>query len=456
VGTTGGTSVDGAGRSPLAADLTVVEIGSPGANGSPGARAGGLVTAEPGRPGEPTLRWSSRTHSIAGVQDELEKIWGSISLATSAAPGRGLDGTPGGSSDERRVAARSSVMNLVVVAGRGEIGQRAAAVIQGLTGRHPSRTIIVTPADPDGPPWLDAQVQAHCVLPTADSPETCAELIYLTAGGESGQHLAGLIAPLLVHDLPVTVWWPNEPRLESRPTRDLLVMADRVLVDGAGWSGDGLKRLAELARLPEMYGIEIADFALLRQARWREAIASSFDLPRLLPFLATIRSITVRYAAHDGTPGATNVVKPLYHLAWLASRLGMIVVEPLAAGEWAWSGYRGVLRAGRRRVALALEPLESAHPGGTTLEVEIDAARGSHHLEVRVTGQSDGITVATTVEGGRMPDRHYLEPRRQEHELLAETLEDEAAHPITAEALAMAAALVGQPLPGHHAGQRAA
>jgi hypothetical protein len=73
-----------------------------------------------------------------------------------------------------------------------------------------------------------------------------------------------------------------------------------------------------------------------------------------------------------------------------------------------------------------------------------------------VTGQSDGITVATTVEGGQMPDRHYLEPRRQEHELLAETLEDEAAHPITAEALAMAAALVGQPLPGHHAGQRAA
>jgi hypothetical protein len=150
------------------------------------------------------------------------------------------------------------------------------------------------------------------------------------------------------------------------------------------------------------------------------------------------------------------VVKPLYHLAWLASRLSMTVVEPLTAEEDPWGGYRGTLRAGRRRVALALEPLESRYAGGTTLEVEIGAARGAHRLEARVTGQSDGITVATTVDGSSMPDRHYLEPRRQEHEMLAETLEDESAHPITAAALSMAAALVGHPVPGHHAGQRAA
>ncbi|HEX7951419.1 MAG TPA: glucose-6-phosphate dehydrogenase assembly protein OpcA, partial [Candidatus Limnocylindrales bacterium] len=209
--------------------------------------------------GEPVLRWSSRTHSIAGVQAELERIWSSISLTTPARDGeRTSHGPPGVSGGERRVAARSSVMNLVIVAGRGETAERAAAVVQGLTGRHPSRTIIVTPADPDGPPWLDAQVQAHCVLPSKDSPETCAELIYLTAGGESGQHLAGLVAPLLVHDLPVTVWWPAEPRFESRPVKELLDVADRLIVDGAGWSGDGLDRLAELARLPAQHGLEIA------------------------------------------------------------------------------------------------------------------------------------------------------------------------------------------------------
>ena len=56
-------------------------------------------------------------------------------------------------------------MNLVVIARRPETGEHAAAIIRMLAGRHPSRTLIVSSADPDGPSWLDAQIQAHCVLP---------------------------------------------------------------------------------------------------------------------------------------------------------------------------------------------------------------------------------------------------------------------------------------------------
>ena len=42
------------------------------------------------------------------------------------------------------------------------------------------------------------------MVPSETSPETCSELVYLTCGGESGQHMAGIVAPLLIHDLPVT------------------------------------------------------------------------------------------------------------------------------------------------------------------------------------------------------------------------------------------------------------
>ncbi|HYL41161.1 MAG TPA: glucose-6-phosphate dehydrogenase assembly protein OpcA, partial [Candidatus Binatus sp.] len=394
----------------------------PGRSGSGGWIAGG------GEPGQPMLRWSSRARSIEAVQEELGRIWASISLAM-----------PGEDGEERRVAARSSVMNLVVIARRGETAEHAAAIIHGLMGRHPSRTIIATAADPDGPSWIDAQVQAHCVLPSHDAAETCAELVFLTAGGEAGQHLAGCVGPLLVHDLPVTVWWPGEPRFDSPGTRALLRLADRVLVDGAGWSGDGLDRLAALASLSERQAVQVADFALLRQSRWREAIASSFDLPRLRPFLGWIRELSVGYAARDGTPRATNLVKPIYHLAWLASRLGMVVLEPLAAGQKAWSGYRGVLRLGRRRISATLHPIESSARPGTTEEVTLSARRGRETLEVRVTGHADGVTVATTVNGRPMPDRHYLVPRRREGDLLAETIEDGGAAPLTSEALAMAA-----------------
>ena len=142
-------------------------------------------------------------------------------------------------------------MNLVVVARRPEFAERCAATMQELTGRHPSRTIVIRSADPDGPSWFDARVEAHCMIPREDAPETCAETIHVTCGGESGLHLSAIAMPLVVHDLPVTVWWPGEPPFTSRPARDLLAGADRLIVDGSSWSGDGLGRLREMAQLVE-------------------------------------------------------------------------------------------------------------------------------------------------------------------------------------------------------------
>ncbi len=142
-------------------------------------------------------------------------------------------------------------MNLVVIAQQAEDGEHGAAIISQLTGRHPSRTMILSSADPDGPGWLDARITAQCILPRADAPETCAETIYITAGGDTGRHLAAIVEPLLIHDLPVTVWWPGEARLESQQARDVLASADRLVVDGSAWRGDGLARLRELARVAD-------------------------------------------------------------------------------------------------------------------------------------------------------------------------------------------------------------
>ena len=103
----------------------------------------------------------------------------------------------------------------------------------------------------------------------------------------------------IIHDLPVTVWWPGEPPFGSRAATDLLAAADRLVVDGSTWSGDGLERLREMAELAETTGIAVSDFALMRQSRWREAIASIFDDPDFLPYLRSLRRIAVTYATHD-------------------------------------------------------------------------------------------------------------------------------------------------------------
>ena len=436
----------GNGRAGGIGDILAVGSRSPG--------SGRIQLEESARPGEPTLRWLSRAHSIEEIEQELSRIWAEPNLETL------VDGQPG-----RHIAARTSVMNLVVIARRPEVGERCAATIQQLTGRHPSRTMIVSTADPDGPSWLDAQVQAHCVLPREDAAEICAEMIYLTVGGESGRHLDAIVAPLLVHDLPVTIWWPGEPPFGTDQANDLLASADRLVVDGSTWSEDGLGRLAQLAALSDTTAISIRDFALVRQSRWREAIASIFDMPEFLPYLHSLRRIAIAYATHDetGAPGSTNIVKPVYHVAWLGSRLGMRVTRPLtplpgtraartpgggrtkATAAAMWRGLSASLVDGRTEIAVVVRPVLSSMPSGTTLRVELLAERRGSELRADVTAEQETVHVRVWVDGIEALDRPYVAPRRTDVDLLGEAIESGGRDPVTVGTIRMAAALAGGP-----------
>lgn len=407
----------------------------------------------PLRIGEPVLRWSSRAHSIAEIESELARLWAGQDLTTT------VEGESG-----RHVAARTSVMNLIVIARRPELAEHCAATMQALTGQHPSRTVIIGSADPDGPSWVDARVEAHCVLPREDAPETCAEMIHLTAGGEVGQHLAAIVTPLIVHDLPVTIWWPGEPPFGSRPARDLFPLADRLVVDGSTWSGDGLEPLRAMASLLDTTRMAISDFALLRQARWREAIASIFDDPDFTPYLRSLRRVAVTYGTHDeaGAPGTTNLVKPVYHIGWLASRLDLRVMKPLAAvvargpsssgsarvvrGPGAkpvlGRGLVATLSDGRADVAVVMRPVVSKMPAGTTLRMELLAERRGSELRADVTAEAEIVHVRVWLDGVEALDRQFLARRMSEVDLLGQALEASGRDPVESGALQATAALL--------------
>ena len=403
-----------------------------------------------GVPGEPTLRWAGHATSVAEIEEELARIW-ALPQAQAARAG----GT------ERHVAARTSVLNLVVVARSPELGQRAASTLAMATGRHPSRALILVPTDPDGPSWLRADVRAYCMIPRAEAPETCAEQVYVAAGGDAGRHLQAIVAPLLVHDLPVTVWWPGTPPFGTDAATALIRTADRLVVDGSSWTGDGLAQLAALAQLAEP-ALPISDFALMRQARWREAVASVFDLPEYLPYLRSLRRIAVTYATHGGTntEAATNLVKPIYHVAWLASRLELRVVAPLArVGVPAATGLRPappgtppdpgrvlqarLARARGAAIEVLVKPVVSGMPGGTTLRVELLAERRGTELRAEVTAQAETVQVRVWKEGLRTLVRTYHAPRMTDVDLLTEALEAGGRDAIAEETLTTAARLAG-------------
>jgi hypothetical protein len=422
--------------------------------------ASGAVLDAPARPNEPVLRWRSRAHSIEEVETELSRIWAQQNDAT-------MVDANGDEVNDRHVGARTSVMNLVVIAARPEVGERSAATIQRLVGRHPSRTTIVQPADPDGPSWLDALIVAHCIMPRPDAPETCAETIHLICGGEAGRHLDAIVAPLLIHDLPVTVWWPDEPSFGSAPVNDLLVMADRLVVDGSGWRGTGLPQLRKMAAVADRLPLSISDFAMIRQSRWREAIAAIFDIPDFLPYLRHIRRIAVTYGVRDEFGAeTTNIVKPLYHAAWLASRLGMQVTRPLgpmtggvarkpAAGKGGGrlpalanpsGGLSASLRLERTDVAVVIRPVLSTMPAGTTLRIELLADWRGSELRADVTAEQEAVHVRVWQDGVHALERGFNAPRRTDVDLLAEAIEAGGRDTVAVGTLALAAQLASGPL----------
>jgi hypothetical protein len=219
-----------------------------------------------------------------------------------------------------------------------------------------------------------------------------------------------------------------------------------------------------MASLQAATSIAVSDFALIRQSRWREAIASIFDDPDFLPYLRSLRRIAVTYGTHDETcaPGSANLVKPVYHVGWLASRLGLSVVKPLTevtghgpsttsrpvrgpgAKPVIGRGLAATLSDGRSEVGVVVRPVVTTMPAGTTLRVELLAERRGSELRADVTAEAETVHVRVWQDGVEALDRHFLAPRRTEVELLAEAIESGQRDPVGVGALRSAAALTGR------------
>ena len=201
---------------------------------------------------------------------------------------------------------------------------------------------------------------------------------------------------------------------------------------------------------------------MVRQSRWRETIASIFDDPDFLPYLRSIRRIAVSYASHDEeeTPGSTNLVKPVYHVAWLASRLGLRVVKPLASASGpahhpakgrpsartrpvVGRGSVATLSDGRAEVAVVVRPVLSPMPAGTTLRVELLAERRGSELRADVTAEAETVRARVWQDGFEVLDRRFLAPRRSDVDLLAEAIEAGRRDSVSIGTLRTAAEIIG-------------
>jgi glucose-6-phosphate dehydrogenase assembly protein OpcA len=404
-------------------------------------------------PGEPaTSRWHVRASSVSDCVEQLGMIWSTAAEEAESAriseDNRQValgDPRLSGRLDPRRsvrVRMRTSVLTLVVIAPRPETAERALAAINALHARHPSRAIVISPGDFDGPSTMDAHIYAECKLSDRSGAEVCTEQMLIKTGGELSQHLDRVVAPLLIHDLPVVLWWPDDPAFGTRHFQQIAAICDRLLVDSGSFRDDGSRRMAGLAAVVSK-GVSVSDIGWMRLTLWRELLAGLFEHPLLTPEVAHIRSVRIDVAR---PAEILRLSKAAFVCGWLAAMLGWHVVRPLSEAKGSDS-LVGAWRRGRKEIKIELKPvragLASAPRGaGSLVRLEVEAARARREVRARITRQQDHLLATADWNGAQVTRRAgRLEPF-DEMPFIAEALERAGADQVFERALVRAVRFV--------------
>ena len=253
--------------------------------------------------------WGKRAEGVAALEIELARMRRSVSAHARE------QGVP---------EARASVLNLVVFATRDVHARRAAATIDDLAMRHPSRAIVVL-ADRrrEG---VAPGLQMHCRLsgPGGREQVSC-EHILIRARGDVDDRIASAVIPLLLPDLPVFLWWTGTPPLDAPHFEELVGLADRLIVDSGDFARPAgtLPRLHAVARAGHgRHGL--TDFNWTRITAWRELVSQFFDVPAWRPFLDGVTGLRIGFAVDaDGREIHPSQALLLIFLAytWLHSQL---------------------------------------------------------------------------------------------------------------------------------------
>lgn len=211
-------------------------------------------------------------------------------------------------------AVRMSVLNIVAACVDVGSADLASLAVARLGARHPARAIIVV-ADADAEPKIEADVSLQCSA--IDSAQVCAEQVRLTVGGEAAYHLASVVTPLLVPDIPVYLWIIGSPPLEQAFGQDAVAICERLIIDSGAYS-DTAATLALLSRELSAVAdaISLSDIAWERTKVWRERIAQSFEGPQVRGFQHGVTRVEVECG------GVSTSAQAWLIAGWLASRLG--------------------------------------------------------------------------------------------------------------------------------------
>jgi glucose-6-phosphate dehydrogenase assembly protein OpcA len=282
---------------------------------------------------------------------------------------------------------RNCVLNLVVTVGDRHRAEACDRLVGSLAASHPLRAILLHLEGGGGPGSLDAEITSEAHQLVSGFPVQ-REQVLLHVRGDAGQHLASLVEPLLVPDVPTYVWWSGRESLRGARLREAIGFSDVLVVDSERFEHavEGMLELVALTRDPDA-GVGVVDFRWARLKPWRDAIGQFFGPADRRALLRGLREVS----AEAGGTGPDSRVSAALLAGWVFGALG-----------WPLAG----VTAGDGVTEAAAEA-----DGGHRARVAIRSVAGDrlHHgelLAVRLTGRSGHRAFALSIEHDPAGDHH--------------------------------------------------
>jgi len=199
-------------------------------------------------------------------------------------------------------------------------------VLQFLLGKRPARIITIERARAA---TTEIGVSGRC-YPDRRNRGVCFEEVRIQSGDDGVGADPGVWAPLVIRDLPVFAWMPDdveESAGERSPAlRGAAGLIDKLLLDSSRSTSAqaSVMELMQGMRDATADAFLVSDFAWRRSKVLREQTARSFDPAEMRPLLGSVRSVQLY--------GGSRMEAWLFFL-WLRARLGREI-----PGDHAWEG----------------------------------------------------------------------------------------------------------------------
>lgn len=256
------------------------------------------------------------TLDVEAIERELNRLW-----ANQA-----------GTSSEEGAVIRARVLNLMVYVSSSQALAEVNDLLSEITSAHPCRALVMVAEREAEDLDIEMFVSSYCQSSDMDKTKhLCCEQVTIRACGRFTVELPSAAGPLLIPDLPVFLWWRDEPRLGDEVFRKLSRSADRVVVDSADFLEPyrDLYALAELLQKERAAHTRVSDLNWARLTSWRGLLANFYDVREYRASLDQINRVRIEYVAPESKPDEI-APKALILAGWLMSRLGWRVAAQQA------------------------------------------------------------------------------------------------------------------------------